>query len=233
MCRLVGYIGDSRQDLEKLAEGLKKSAENDTIGNVVHGDGWGYAIHSELGISFYKTKEPIFKDSKPLPPTSGRIHAIIHARRASPDMAVKERFSHPFLAETQDSYVFLAHNGALNEKELRGVLNFEGEACDSELGLRYLVRNGFTTAVAELEKYVKENSALNLLVLQIGKDGGTEVFVNHYYRKAEKGRDKTDYYRLLRQTMSGGTAVFSSTFNKYSFSGEDLDREGLTALSSF
>ncbi len=233
MCRIAGYVGDSREDLEKLVDGLRWAAQNDTTSGklVVHGDGWGYAVYSDLGRFSYKTQKAIFEDKIDLHKTKGKTYAIFHARKASPGYKAEKRSSHPFFGETEDRFVYFAHNGSLDDGALRRLTGFNGDAIDSELAFRYMLQTGVSSAASELEKHVMSNSALNLLVLEIRKSGGVEVYVKNYYRKDETKRDMTKYYQILKQDMDGGKAVFSSTFNDNRFLGKDLGKEGLIPFS--
>lgn len=240
MCRIAGYVGNSEADLQLLADRLSKAALRDIVAEksgmkgAIHPDGWGYAIHSDGGTSFYKTEKPIYMDRLDLPKTEGKIYAVFHARKASKKETIKRRFSHPFLAETEDSYIFLAHNGQLDhekEEELKEQLNIDRETVDSEVALRYIVTKDLSTATSDLEKSVAANSALNLLILQIKKDGGSEVYVKHYYRRERNSPDRSEYYRLLKQKLPGGIAVFSSTLNEYGMAGTDLGKDGLVPIS--
>ncbi|MGD0395752.1 MAG: class II glutamine amidotransferase [Nitrososphaerales archaeon] len=233
MCRIAGYVGDSRENLEKLVDGLRWAARNDTTSGtpVVHGDGWGYAIYSDLGRFSYRTPKAIFEDEIDLHKTKGRICAILHARKASPGYKADEKSSHPFFGETEDSFVYFAHNGSLDDEVLRGLTGFNGDAIDSELAFRYMLQRGIFPAASELENYVKPNSALNLLVLEIRKGGGAEVYVKSYYNKDGTNRDMTEYYQMLKQDMDGGKAAFSSTFNDNHFMGKDLGKRGLIPFS--
>jgi len=236
---MFAYIGNSRDELERLVGGLENAARVDKVAvklgmkHTTHQDGWGFAIYSDRGISFYKSEKPIFDDEKVLPPTAGKIYAIYHARQASKGYAVRRRFSHPFLGETDENYVFLTHNGTLDGQKLAEELNFHGDALDSELALKYALQNdSLGQAVTDLQEYTMPNSALNLLILQISKDGGAEVFVKHYYKKDRAMLDKTEYYSILSESLAEGKAVFSSTLNYYGFSGKELARDDLVPLSA-
>jgi hypothetical protein len=90
---------------------------------------------------------------------------------------------------------------------------------------------------AELAGLVVPNSALNLLVLRVSKDGPAEILVKNYYRKEEGKADRTLYYKLFRQRMAGGgTAVFSSTLRflpgDHGFAGEELGTDRLASLDA-
>ncbi len=236
MCRMFGYVGDSRKDLERLVEALRMSSKRDTVAeslemDSVHADGWGFALYSERGLSVHKSKRPVFEDDGAIPKTSGRIYAVFHARMATDKSLVESRFSHPYSGDDESSFVFLAHNGSLKKERLAEKLGFSGRATDSELAMKYLLRNGLGRS-GELESYTTPNSALNLLVLSVGRSGGAKVYVKHYYRKVEGRKDKSRYYAIYHERLSGGKAAFSSTFNDYGFSGRELKRPGLLSVSA-
>ena len=97
--------------------------------------------------------------------------------------------------------------------------------------LQYAVQRGLTTASTDLEDCTKANSALNLLFLEIGDNGQAGISVKHFYRK--EGRlDKTRYYELCYEDLTGGVAVFSSTLNDYGLSGKPMGQDGLVPLSA-
>lgn len=235
---MFAYVGTSREDLERLVDGLRRAAERDTTAEKVpmkdnvHPDGWGFALYSSRGLAYYRSNRPIFKEDVTLPPTDGKVYAIFHARKASKGSPVKTRFSHPFLGQTENSFVFLAHNGSLDKERLARTLGSTGDAVDSDLALKYALQKGLVAAANDLEDYTKMNSALNLLVLEIGKDGGAEVFVKQFYRKEDGKLDKTRYYEVCHEDLPGGRAVFSSTLNDYGFSGKPLLQAGLISISA-
>lgn len=240
MCRMFAYIGDSREDLALLVNALSKAARRDTIAEevplryIVHDDGWGFAVYSKRGLVYYRSGGPIFRDDLTLPPTIGKIFAVFHAKQATPGNPVGLRFSHPFIAETDSGLVLLAHNGSMYKDRLAERLHFAGDlsrVTDSELVLKYAVQRGLAAASAGLEDCTKTNSALNLLVLEIGDNGQADIFVKHFYRK--EGRlDKTRYYDLCYEDLTGGRAVFSSTLNDYGLSGMSMEQDGLVPLSA-
>jgi len=235
MCRMFGYVGDSRKDLERLVEALCMSAKKDTVAaslgmDTVHADGWGYALYSDSGLSVRKSRRPVFEDDVDLPPTDGRIYAIFHARMATDKKMVESRFSHPYCGDDESSFVFLAHNGSVDKGRLQQKVGFSGRATDSELAMKYLLRFGLGRA-SELERYTTPNSALNLMVLSVGRNGGARVLVKHFYNKVDGRKDKSRYYAIYHERLSGGKAAFSSTFNDYGFSGTELKRPGLLSVS--
>jgi glutamine amidotransferase len=240
MCRMLAYAGDSREDLMRLVSALRQAAKKDTVAervplkDIVHDDGWGFAVYSRRGLTYHRSDQPIFREDVVLPPTDGKMFAIFHAKQATPGNPVGERFSHPFLAENSNGLVLLAHNGSLYKDRLAATLHFAGDLSritDSELVLQYAVQRGLTAASTDLEDCTKTNSALNLLFLEIGDNHQADISVKHFYRK--EGRpDKTKYYELCHEDLTGGTAVFSSTLNDYGFSGKPMGQDGLVPLSA-
>ena len=239
MCRMFAYTGDSREDLTRLVSALSEAAKRDTVAekvplkDTVHDDGWGFAVYSKRGLTYHRSGRPIFREDLALPPTDGEIFAVFHAKQATPGNPVGERFSHPFLAETDNGLVLLAHNGSVYKDRLAERLHFAGDLSritDSELVLKYAVQRGLTAASTDLEDCTEANSALDLLVLEIGDNRQADMFVKHFYRK--EGRlDKTRYYDLCYEDLRGGRAVFSSTLNDYGLSGKPMGQDGLVPLS--
>jgi predicted glutamine amidotransferase len=240
MCRMFAYAGDSREDLTQLVGALSEAAKRDTVAekvplkDTVHDDGWGFAVYSKRGLTYHRAGRPIFREDVALPPTEGEILAVFHARQATPGNPVGERYSHPLLAETHNGLTLLAHNGSLCKDRLAERLHFAGNLdriTDSELILRYAVQKGLTAAARDLEDCIETNSALNLLILEIGDNRQAGIFVKHFYRK--EGRlNKTRYYELCYEDLAGGRAVFSSTLNDYGFSGKPMAENGLVSLSA-
>jgi glutamine amidotransferase len=237
---MFAYAGDSREDLTRLVSALSEAAKSDTVAekvplkNTVHDDGWGFAVYSKRGLTYHRSGRPIFREDVALPPTDGKMFAVFHARQATPGNPVGERFSHPFLAENHNGLVLLAHNGSLYKDRLAEMLHFAGDLnriTDSELVLQYAVQRGLTAASTDLEDCTKSNSALNLLFLEVGDNGKADISAKHFYRK--EGRlDKTRYYELCYEDLTGGMAVFSSTLNDYGLAGKPMMQDGLVPLSA-
>ena len=68
---------------------------------------------------------------------------------------------------------------------------------------------GIEPALPTLKDHTK--SALNLLILTIGRKKETPASLNyfHYFKPKEPG--KVEYYRMFEGTMPGGRALVSST----------------------
>jgi len=81
---------------------------------------------------------------------------------------------------------------------------------DSEWALEEVMRaSGMAAALPKLKEHTR--SALNLLVLTIGREKGTPAALRyfHYFKPKEPG--KVAYYQMFLGTMPGGEALVSST----------------------
>lgn len=240
MCRMFAYVGDSREDLLSLVTALRSSAQRDTVGEkampklTCHPDGWGYVISSAAGISYYRSDKPMYEEEPIVPPIRGKVYAIFHARKGLDGTAVKRKFSHPFLAQDDASMVFLAHNGSVDKARLAKELGFTGEAVDSELALKFILQKGsLEEGTKILEGYTEANAGLDLLILQVDKNGeGTRLLAKQYYRRDPLKPDLTRFFALYRQALPGGEAVFSSTLNEYGLSGKPVVGTDLTQVSA-
>jgi predicted glutamine amidotransferase len=233
------YVGDSRRDLYSLLRGLQRAANRDTTSGkpLKHGHGWGYAIYSEANGDhrpfIYKSERAIYNKKEkrvPLPKTKGRIYAILHARRASPGYKPDKCFSHPFYARIQGKDVYFAHNGKLEEAELRKELGFNGPTIDSELGLRFIERSGLSLeeGSSALAKYVAGFGAMNILMLEIRENGEAGIYYENYL--GSTGDARREYYRMYREETKGGTAVYSSTLKNYGFEGRPVEEDQLVLV---
>lgn len=211
-CRMFGYCGKSEADVQALYAGLKHACANDPLLPAVagggcsrHCDGWGYVIHAENGLFHYRTSRPVYEDEVALPRLQGQIRAIFHGRFAGdPDLS-GHIFSHPFMAANHGEVLFLAHNGGVEPD------HSPERAVDSEWVLEEILRQGgLAAALSRLKQHTR--TALNLLLLTIGRSQGTPASLQyfHYFKPTEP--DKAAYYQLFLGSMPGGRALVSSTF---------------------
>jgi len=207
---MFGYAGKSQLDLQALYAGFTAACANDPTLQAVapgcsrHCHGWGYVIHAENGLFHYRTSRPVYEDRAVLPELQGEIRAIFHGRYASNEKLTGHIFSHPFVASTNDEIIFLAHNGGvLPEKELE-------RSVDSEWVLDEIARGGTTDKVLSKVKE-KTKSALNLLILKVGRGVGAPVSLQYFNFFKPKEPGKVDYYKMYVGSMPEGRAVVSST----------------------
>jgi predicted glutamine amidotransferase len=240
MCRMFAYVGDSTEDLLTLVKALRASSRRDTIGEKAipklncHPDGWGYVISSEAGLFYFRSDRPMYEEEQVIPQIKGRAYAIFHARKGLDGTPVKRKFSHPFLAQNEESFVFLAHNGSVDKARLVRELGFSGEAVDSELALRFILqKSSLEEGTKELEDYTEKNGGLDLLILQVDKNGEeTRLLAKQYYRKEPGRPDLTEFYAMYHQYLPGGEAIFSSTLNDYGLSGAPVQGKDLMPVSA-
>lgn len=210
-CRMFGYCGELEADVHALFAGLKRACANDPMLPAVaegcsrHCDGWGYVIHADNGLFHYRTSRPVYEDDAVLPKLQGGIRAIFHGRFASdPDLS-GHIFSHPFMAANRGEVMFLAHNGGVDPDPL------PARTVDSEWVLEEIIRHGdIAAALPKLKQHTR--TALNLLLLTIGRGKETPASLQyfHYFKPTEP--DKAAYYQLFLGSMPGGRALVSSTF---------------------
>ncbi len=217
MCRMFAYVGDSEDELCELIFALGASAKKDLIAKAekkpyVHADGWGFVIASEEGVYRFRSPNPIFKERISIPVPKTRFIAMFHARDATDKIVVGKRFSHPLMAETRDSMIFLAHNGYFKRGALSHVLHMENvpKLLDTELALEYIKRNGVGKAT-NLEKYSTKGYPMNLFILEVEKKAETAIL---YYISSFLGRGKygTIYKKRYKK---GAAAIFSSTLGLF------------------
>lgn len=208
-CRMFGYAGKSQKDLQALYSGLKRACANDPTLQAVapgcsrHCHGWGYVIHAENGLFHYRSARPVYDDDVVLPELQGEIRAIFHGRYASNEKLLGHIFSHPFMASTNNEIVFLAHNGGVTPDSP------QERAVDSEWVLEEFARNG-EASLTKIKNSTK--SALNLLILKVGRGAGTHASLQYFHFFKPKEPGKADYYNMYVGSMPGGRALVSSTF---------------------
>jgi predicted glutamine amidotransferase len=248
---MFGYVGSSRDELAILFRALRKSAKEDPLApnqtRNQHRNGWGYIMYCNGRILHKRSIDPIFTEAEEsLPYLPGPAIVIFHAREASSkNLTGKEEFQHPFRRDWEQGTIFLAHNGVLEDRlglELSPPIDPE-LMVDSEIGLEYVRqqrRNGISLAEAtnQLEDYTKLNRALNLLILEIPKEGNPQLFVKQFYKCDPNDKeDRTEYYKFnCQRWSSGGIAVFSSSLSRVEQGlkeASDLEGTELTPVSNF
>jgi hypothetical protein len=207
---MFGYCGESAADVQALYVSLKSACANDpTLAAVApncsqHCHGWGYVILAANGLFHYRTARPIYEDEVTLPPLQGPVRAIFHGRYASDPGLAGAIFSHPFMAANHTEVLFLAHNGGVSAEPVRD------RVVDSEWLLEEITRaGGLVPALPRLKERTK--SALNLLLLTIGRGPGTPAALQyfHYFKATEPA--KAGYYNMFTGALPGGRVVMSST----------------------
>lgn len=207
---MFGYSGTLESDVHELHAALKRACADDPTLSAVapgcsaHCHGWGYVIHADNGLFHYRSARSIYQDETALPKMEGHIHAIFHGRYASkPDLA-GHIFSHPFIATDDIQTIYFAHNGGIE------VPGLPERKVDSEWALEQITaKGGIEPALLLLKEHTK--SALNLLVLTIGRQKETPALLNYFHYFKPKEPEKIKYYKMFEGAMPGGRALVSST----------------------
>jgi predicted glutamine amidotransferase len=223
---MFGYCGTLESDVRELYSGLKRACANDpTLPAIApncsrHCHGWGYVIHADNGLFHYRTSRSIYDDDDfVLPKLKGEIRAIFHGRFAGDPELAGHIFSHPFMVADDTRVTFLAHNGGVEPG------NQTERKVDSEWALEQIIRSGdIALALPKLKDHTV--SALNLLMLAIGREKGTPVRLRYFHYFKPKEPDKARYYQMYEGTMPGGCALVSSTLTM-----EGAKINGLASIS--
>lgn len=207
---MFGYSGTRESDVHELHAALKRACADDPMltavapGCSAHCHGWGYVIHANNGLFHYRTARSIYQDETALPKLEGQIRAIFHGRYASKPELAGHIFAHPFVATDDTQTIYFAHNGGVE------VAGLPARTVDSEWALEQIVaRGGLEPALPTLKEHTI--SALNLLVLTIGREKGTPAALNYFHYFKPKDAGKVKYYSMFEGTMPGGRALVSST----------------------
>ena len=207
---MFGYCGSLESDVRELFSGLKRACANDPSLSAVapgcsaHCHGWGYVIHADNGLFHYRTARSIYEDDVVLPKLEGKIRAIFHGRYASKPELAGHIFSHPFMAADDSKVTFFAHNGGI------GVEGLPERKVDSEWAMEQIIAAGsIPSGLPKLKEATK--SALNLLILEIGREKDTPASLSYFHYFKPKEPAKVEYYRMFEGAMPGGRALVSST----------------------
>ena len=212
MCRMFGYVGSSEKELNALYTALKTASGCDPFLKDVysgcdgHPHGWGYVLRTPTQLYYYRTTVPVFTDDHTLPAFSGQAQAIFHSRLTTGGVTGDPAFSHPYVAATNHSIFYFAHNGGL-----KNAATVVPNKVDSEWALDQIVNEGdLATALPKLKENTQ--SALNLLLMTVNRErrAARIDYLNWYQGRGDKKKD--GYYQMFKATMAeGGRAVFSST----------------------
>jgi hypothetical protein len=208
---MFGYCGNSESDVRELFSGLKRACASDPTLSAIapsctrHSHGWGYVIHADNGLFHYRTARSIYDDEIALPKLEGKIRAIFHGRFAGNPKLAGHIFAHPFVVADDRRLTFLAHNGGVEPDSL------PERKVDTEWALDEVIRSGdIGAALPKLKDHTR--SALNLLVLTVGRESGTPALLQYFHYFKPKEPEKAAYYQMYEAAMPGGRVLISSTF---------------------
>ena len=201
-CRML--VGAGRLPLARLLDGFSLMAQNmneeheySDRPDHVHGDGWGVVYGKSGALTCYRREvacweDPAFTDLYEVEPD----FIMLHARRASPGIAVRHEFTHPF---EQDGRHF-CHNGMVHDFEIR-------ERSDSQQLFALILEKAdqlhdLSDAIAATARSLKEYSALNFILL-----GNGRVYI---LNMCGKRGEKTPRYYTMKYLQADDYTVVSS-----------------------
>ncbi|MBE0430665.1 MAG: class II glutamine amidotransferase [Dehalococcoidia bacterium] len=201
-CRML--IATGELPLSQLLDGFRLMALNRNEGHEyrgdpehIHGDGWGTVTGRAGRFESYKSVIPCWQDSKfaDLYETDPDF-IMLHARRASPGVAVKSEFTHPF---EEDGWYF-CHNGMIHDFEVK-------RSSDSQQLFALVVENlrqcrNVTESISRTVKSLNDYSALNFMLC---KDD--QLYVLNMYGK--RGA-KTPNYFTIKYLQSDDYTIIAS-----------------------
>jgi predicted glutamine amidotransferase len=216
MCRMIAYVGEGSVDLGNVFDVFRAGSKSDPFVSAAlgpnytcHPHGWGFAIYDGSRLHHYRSSLPVWEDEFRVPAIKGKtVLAMFHSRLASDPSLDTPICSHPFVAATDKEVLVFAHNGGVEMDA--GAPTF---LVDSEWALRVIVeQGGIDSALPDLKKRTKRNSALNLIMLAIPRDkrGVAMLHCLNYYKT--ENADRMKYYRMYTADLRGGRMFLSSTF---------------------
>jgi hypothetical protein len=224
---MIAFVGAGSTDLRGIFAAFREGSKSDpyvttALGQeyTCHPHGWGLALYDGIDFHHVRSSLPVWEANTALPRMKGkRICAIFHSRLASNPALNSPICSHPFIAYTNKDVLLLAHNGGVEVEDPSTT-----RMVDSEWALSVIANaGGLEDALPQLRKQTRPNSALNLLLLTISRDGGMPATIHclNYFKTAQP--ERADYYRMYTGDFAGGKVVLSSTF-------KDLGIGGLTNI---
>jgi len=223
-CRMLVAIGDFPRAavLEGfLSMARNRNEEHEYRGrpDKVHGDGWGVVTGGAGRVTCYRSTSACGDD----PAFSGLYGTdmdfmMLHARRASPGIAVRHGFTHPF---EHDSWYF-CHNGMVYDFAT-------GKTSDSQQLfwsiLENLSRSGdMIEAVKTTVGALKDYSALNFVLL-----GSDHAYVLNMYGR--RGETTPKYYTMKYLQTEACTIVSSERLPGPDHGWQELENGSLLTLS--
>lgn len=220
MCRMFGFDG-SPQTAVFFQDALIKASLKDefSANKISHDDGWGGVWHSDTDQRIFRTIIPIFKDERArhfLDSNSKAITTLVHARKASPEEAVRGPFdSHPFSTHAGEELVYVTHNGHISKlRKYSDLIGIDVNQLNDTEVFAYLLEKQEGSLEERLQctiDLVSQNGvtqgALNLLILAVDKRGKRRIF--SYCSFPDPKREL--YYSLYLYHKNGESCVMSST----------------------
>ena len=225
MCRLLGFVSlDEKSVIEAAGPGFEEFAQL----SARHKDGWGIATCNSLAHPTLLVEPTVAKESKAFDQATHALKttgALVHLRRATGDLAVKEGNTHPF---SYGEFSFI-HNGALDPiNAIDGFVDPKffvlrrGETDSESYFLliiteieKFGVEGGIKSALEIIRKYSRYSS-VNAMFLT-----PSELYVIcEHYDERRPSDEETGYYDLFYKKDGSEFLVASSGW----------DQEGWTQL---
>lgn len=201
-CRML--VGIGKLPLGRLLDDFKLMAQNnnerhehsDDPGHI-QGDGWGIVTGRSGEFECYKNAVPCWRDPKFADLYKLDLDFImLHARKASPGMAVKYEFTHPF---EEDGWYF-CHNGTIYDFTAK-------ETSDAQQLFALLLKNArhredITEAIRTTARSLKEYSALNFILFKPDR-----LYVLNM--RGKRG-EQTPHYFTMKYVQADDYVVISS-----------------------
>jgi len=223
-CRILVAMGDLPR--AAVLEGFLSMARNRNEEHEyrgrwdhVHGDGWGVVTGRSGRFTCYRSTSACRED----PAFDGLYGTemdfmMLHARRASPGIAVRHEFTHPF---QHDGWYF-CHNGMVYDFAT-------GETSDSQQLFRSILDNlsrsgEMVEAVKATVSGLKYYSALNFIML-----GSDHAYVLNMY--GERGETTPKYYTMKYLQTEAYTIVSSERLPGLDHGWQELENGSLLTLA--
>ncbi len=189
-CRML--IGIGVLPVKELLDGFLLMAQNRNEEHEYsgrdsfnHGDGWGYVIGRGGKLKSYRQVAPCWEDPEYLSLYHASVDLILlHARRASPMLPVDLYSTHPF----KMGGWYFCHNGTIYDPDFRNGSDSKKLFCKILGNIALL--GDVVAAIRETASMVKSYTALNLILLGMGK-----AYVLNRYSREEQHRHP-EYYTM-------------------------------------
>ena len=201
-CRMLVGIGKLPlagllDDFKLMAQNTNERHEHSDDPGHIQGDGWGIVTGRSGEFECYKNAVPCWRDPKFADLYRLDLDFImLHARKASPGMAVKYEFTHPF----QEDGWYFCHNGTIHD------FNVERRSDAQQLFTLVLENMKQCQDVAEAirttARSLKEYSALNFILFKTDR-----LYVLNM--RGKRG-EQTPHYFAMKYVQADDYVVISS-----------------------
>lgn len=217
---MFSITGDYGSDFKAITDSFLEITKNDPIITSKEGDftshdhGWGYVLHDEENLDFFRSKTPVFDTTLPLF-SSGNL--VMHARKAASGEPMGTLACHPHFESDNRYEVFLAHNGWFDKKAIAQELDLNGfeNLVDSQMFLKYIMtfqgefKNRLESALLRAKSKSMIKTTANLMILAIDRNTGHSTI--YYYTDIAEREEYTNYVKLYSVKGENWTGVFSSS----------------------